>query len=88
MVKISKLEKDQIIKLSAEFVSIHKQIMDVEKSIIKLKNKSAELLENLENCRKDEKTLISQMQEKYGSGSLDPVSMEWKKEQMEHGIEK
>jgi hypothetical protein len=69
MVKISKLEKDQIIKLSAEFVSIHKQIMDVEKSIIKLKTKSAELLENLENCRKDEKNLISQMQEKYGTGS-------------------
>jgi len=88
MIKISKLEKDQIIELSAEFISIHKQIMDVEKSILNLKNKSAELLENLENCRKDEEMLISKMQEKYGAGSLDPVSMEWKKEQIEHGIEK
>lgn len=88
MIKISKQEKEQILNLSVEFISIHKKIMEVEKTIRELEIKSSELLENLENCRKKEKEQISKLQSKYGAGFLDPVTMEWKKEELEHGIEK
>jgi hypothetical protein len=88
MIKISKQEKDQILNLSVEFISLHGEIMEVEKSIKKLEIKSSDLLENLENCRKKEKEQILKLQSKYGAGFLDPVTMEWKKEEIEHGIEK
>ena len=36
------------------------------------------LISNLESCRETEKEFCQKMTEKYGTGELDPLSMEWK----------
>ena len=88
MVKLTKPEKDQIVKLSSEFVSIHKEILAVEKTIKNMQERAERLLEGLEECRRKEKAFHSHLQEKYGEGFLDPINLEWKKEEFVYEIHK
>jgi hypothetical protein len=78
MKKLNKKEQNEILNLSKKFIDIHSKIVKVEKEIQFLESESSNLLSDLENCREYEREFSRKMSEKYGSGELDPLSMEWK----------
>lgn len=53
-------------KLSSKYITVHNEIIKVEKSIKQLEEKSADLIKELEECRNDEKKFMEIMAEKYG----------------------
>jgi len=78
MKKLNKKEQNEILNLSKKFIDIHSRIVKVEKEIQFLETESSNLISNLESCRETEKEFCQKMTEKYGTGELDPLSMEWK----------
>lgn len=88
MIKLTKNEKDEILKLSTRFVEIHQEILQVEKTIKKMQEKAESLIEDLEECRESEKIFTKKLHSKYGEGHLDPVNLEWKKEEIIYEIQK
>jgi len=88
MIKLTKTEKEEILKLSTRFVEIHQDILQVERSIKKMQEKAENLIENLEECREREKIFTQKLHDKYGEGHLDPINLEWKKEEIVYEIHK
>ena len=68
-------------EISKNFVGIHQEIMQVEKAIKEMEEKSAELILKLESCREEEFRLVSSLSDKYGDGSLNPFTLTWEIEQ-------
>lgn len=77
MIKLNKTEKEEIIELSNEFVSIHQEIMNIEDEIQKSREKADQLIRILEQCREKEKDFTKKMYSKYGEGRLDPINLKW-----------
>ena len=75
-------------KLSSKYITVHNEIIKVEKSIKQLEEKSADLIKELEECRNDEKKFMEIMAEKYGPGSLNPMNLCWEKKLNENVISK
>jgi hypothetical protein len=78
MKRLNKKEQNEILNLSKRFISIHSDIVKVEKEIQFLETQSSSLISDLESCRETEKQFCKRMSEKYGEGELDPLSMTWK----------
>jgi hypothetical protein len=77
MRKLNKKEQSEILNLSRKFIEIHSKIVEVEKQIQSLENKSSELISELESCRKNEREFFRNMENKYGEGQIDPIEMSW-----------
>jgi hypothetical protein len=77
MRKLNKKEQSEILNLSKKFIEIHSKIVEVEKQIQSLENKSSELISELESCREIEREFCRNMENKYGEGQIDPIEMSW-----------
>lgn len=86
MIQLTKKEQEGMLNLSKEFVSIHQEILQVEKTIKEMEDRSSELIGQLERCREDEGDFISGLEKKYGQGSLDPINLTWQKETIKDEI--
>ena len=75
-------EKNEILDLSRDFVSIHQEIVMVEKEIKRLEELSSDLISKLNNCRERETVFTESLAAKYGEGSLDAINLAWKKEEL------
>jgi|688.fasta_scaffold2026305_2 hypothetical protein len=78
MKKLTQKEQNEILNLSTRFINIHSELVESEKQINYLEQKSSDLLSELEVCRETEKKFCKKMSDRYGEGELDPISMTWK----------
>ena len=53
-----------------------------------MEERSAELILILEECREAERMFILELEKKYGYGTLDPINLVWKKEDIENEVYK
>ncbi len=73
-------EKERLLRLSKKFINVHQEIFKIEESIKVMNERSFKLISDLEKCRESEKSFIKDLTQKYGNGSLDPLTLTWKKE--------
>jgi hypothetical protein len=73
-------EKERLLRLSKKFINVHQEIFKIEESIKIMNERSFKLISDLEKCRDSEKSFIKDLTQKYGNGSLDPLTLTWKKE--------
>jgi hypothetical protein len=73
-------EKERLLRLSKKFINVHQEIFKIEESIKIMNDRSFKLISDLEKCRESEKSFIKDLTQKYGNGSLDPLTLTWKKE--------
>ena len=73
-------EKERLLRLSKKFINVHQEIFKIEESIKVMNDRSFKLISDLEKCRESEKSFIKDLTQKYGNGSLDPLTLTWKKE--------
>lgn len=81
MIDLTKKEKEDVLSISQDFIRIHGEIMTVEETIKKMEIRSSELIQELEECRRREKSFSLNLSEKYGQGELDPMGLKWKKKE-------
>jgi hypothetical protein len=86
MKTLSLEEKSLLMSISTEYIDIHREITNVEETIKRMEERSAELIGKLESCRGKEKAFICELSNKYGEGKLDPMNLTWKKEEIKDGI--
>ena len=86
MVQINKKEKERVLKFSNNYISIHGEIVSVEKEIKKLEESSANLISELERCREEESCFMERMIKKYGPGRLNPMTLCWEPESLQEEI--
>lgn len=79
MKKISKDNQTKILKISKKYLEIHQNISIIEKKMQDLQNLSSRLINELEDCRKEEKDLMNDMQKTYGVGKFNPLNFCWEK---------
>lgn len=72
-------EKERLLRLSKKFIKVHQEIFKIEESIKIMNERSLKLIGDLEKCRESEKSFIKDLAQKYGNGSLDPLTLTWKK---------
>lgn len=82
MIELSKTEKNKILGLSKDFIRIHGEILSVEEAIKKLESRASELIDELQQCRVEEKEFSDELRQKYGPGRLDPSGLSWKNEEL------
>jgi hypothetical protein len=80
MKDLTNVEKERLLRLSKKFIKVHQDIFKIEDSIKSMQERSYKLIDELEKCRNSEKDFIKDLTQKYGSGSLDPLTLTWKKE--------
>jgi hypothetical protein len=80
MKDLTNVEKERLLRLSKKFIKVHQDIFKIEDSIKSMQERSYKLIDELEKCRNSEKDFIRDLTQKYGSGSLDPLTLTWKKE--------
>ena len=73
-------EKERLLRLSKKFIKVHQDIFKIEESIKVMQERSCKLIGDLEKCRYAEKDFIKDLSQKYGNGTLDPLTLTWKKE--------
>lgn len=73
-------EKERLLRLSKKFIKVHQDIFKIEDTIKSMQERSYKLITELEKCRNSEKDFIKDLTQKYGDGSLDPLTLTWKKE--------
>ena len=88
MIDLNKEERENMLNLSKDFVGIHNEILSVERTIKDMEERSAELILILEECREAERMFILELEKKYGHGTLDPINLVWKKEDIENEVYK
>jgi len=88
MLRLTKKEQDSVMKFSSKYISVHNEIIKVEKSIKQLEEKSSNLVKELQDCRDEEKKFMESMSEKYGPGVLNPMNLCWEKKLNENVIPK
>ncbi len=76
-------EKERLLRLSKKFIKVHQDIFKIEDTMRLMNEKSIKLIGELEKCRSSEKDFIKDLTQKYGNGSLDPLTLTWKKETMD-----
>lgn len=79
MVELNLSEKNEVMRLSSKFISIHTEIRKIESEISDLQKKANLLIEKLESCRLEEQRFSKSLEEKYGPGNLDPLHFLWQK---------
>jgi hypothetical protein len=79
-------EKERLLRLSKKFIKVHQEIFKIEESMKNMADRSAKLITDLERCRDNEKEFIRALSQKYGNGSLDPLTLTWKKEEIKNEI--
>lgn len=77
MINLNEEEKKKIIEISKNFVEIHQEIMKVEELMKEMESKSSTLIEKLESCRDEEFRFVSELSDKYGNGTLNPLTLSW-----------
>jgi len=80
MALLTKKEKDTILKFSETYIKLHGEIVEVEKHIKDLEQRSGDLVNDLQCCRKNEAEFMSKLEAKYGQGKLNPMTLCWEKE--------
>jgi len=80
MKDLTNVEKERLVRLSKQFIKVHQDILKIEDTIKSMQERSYKLIDELEKCRNSEKDFIKDLTQKYGSGSLDPLTLTWKKE--------
>jgi hypothetical protein len=88
MVKINQKEKEFLRKFSDEYILIHGEILRIEKEMGNLQKRSKYLIETLEDCRRREDEYMQSLEDKYGEGCVNPVTLCWEKEIKENEISK
>lgn len=78
MANLTNKEREKIINLSENFVGIHQKIIKIEVRIKDLESEAASLIKELESCREVESLFVSILSDKYGEGSLDPLTLSWR----------
>jgi hypothetical protein len=73
-------EKERLLRLSKKFIKVHQDIFKIEDTMRLMNEKSVKLINELEKCRNSEKDFIKDLTQKYGNGTLDPLTLTWKKE--------
>jgi hypothetical protein len=86
MKSLSQEEKRSLMSISTEYIDVHREITNVEETIKRMEERSAELIGKLESCRGRERAFINELSNKYGDGKLDPMNLTWKKEEIKDGI--
>lgn len=81
MNNLTETEKKSLIRISDNYKSVYSDIELVEKQLLKLIDKKEELLAILEGTRKKEWEIYSQLEERYGKGSIDPQTLNWIKDE-------
>lgn len=79
-------EKERLLRLSKKFIKVHQDIFKIEDAIRTMQERSFRLIDDLEKCRNVEKDFIKDLTQKYGNGSLDPLTLTWKKEEIRNEI--
>ena len=77
MIKLNEKEKETILEFSNNYKGIHKEILDVEKQIEDLNEKSKKLIEELDFFRSKEIDFLKELGEKYGEGELNLIDFSW-----------
>ncbi len=80
MKDLTEQEKERLLRLSKKFIKVHQDIFKIEESIKAMQERSCKLIRDLEKCRDAEKDFIKDLSQKYGNGTLDPLTLTWKKE--------
>jgi len=80
MKDLTEQEKERLLRLSKKFIKVHQDIFKIEESIKLMQERSCKLIGDLEKCRDAEKDFIKDLSQKYGNGTLDPLTLTWKKE--------
>ena len=86
MIRLTDEERNDILDLSRDFVSIHQEIVMAEKEMARLAELSNELMSKLEDCRNKEAEFTKSLNSKYGEGTLDAINLAWKKEELANEI--
>jgi superfamily II helicase len=86
MILLTKKEQESMLNLSKEFVNIHQEILQIERAIQEMEERSSQLISQLERCRENEGDFICELEKKYGIGSLDPINLIWKKETINNEV--
>lgn len=84
MKELTDKEKERLLGLSKKFIKVHQDIFKIEETIKVMHEKSAKLIIELDKCRNSEKDFIKDLTQKYGIGSLDPLTLSWKKEEIKN----
>jgi hypothetical protein len=79
-------EKERLLRLSKKFIKVHQDIFKIEDTIRSMQERSCKLIGELEKCRNVEKDFIKDLTQKYGTGSLDPLTLTWKREEIKNEI--
>jgi hypothetical protein len=78
MKDLTKQEKERLLRLSKKFIKVHQDIFKIEETMRLMNERSTKLIDELEKCRNSEKDFIKNLTQKYGSGTLDPLTLTWK----------
>jgi hypothetical protein len=70
-------EQIQITDLINQYRTVHQEMVDIENLVKELTAKQDELALKLDSIRQSEKQLGLNLSEKYGSGKLNPVTLEY-----------
>jgi hypothetical protein len=81
-------EKERLLRLSKKFIKVHQDIFKIEDTIKMMQERSLKLIEELDKCRNIEKDFIKDLTQKYGNGSLDPLTLTWNKDEIRNEIPK
>lgn len=84
MKKLTDKEKERLLGLSKKFIKVHQNIFKIEETFKVMHEKSEKLITELDKCRNSEKDFIKELTQKYGTGSLDPLTLSWKKEEIKN----
>lgn len=84
--KLSKDEMEVMLQKILHYKILHDKIIELERDIFKIQEQKDSLLTDLELSRADETYYLAQLEEKYGPGKLDVLSMDWVEAELEEKI--
>jgi MoxR-like ATPase len=79
-------EKERLLRLSKKFIKVHQDIFKIEDTIRSMQERSLKLIDELDKCRNTEKDFIKDLTQKYGNGSLDPLTLTWNRDEIRNEI--
>jgi membrane protein involved in colicin uptake len=78
MKELTTEEKRYIFELSGSYKELHFQIGEIEKNMEEFSRKTKDLIEKLENKRNEEREFLKELENKYGDGYIDAISLTWR----------
>lgn len=80
IINLEKIERIKMSSIISDFRDVHDETSKIQKEMEALQKTSTFLIEKLNLIRDREKSLISDLELKYGKGSLNPFDLTYNKE--------